>query len=618
MRPGLVAEQVGPGPDHRDQRHHQLLADRIDRRVGDLGEVLLEVVVEQLGPGREHGDRRVRAHRADRVVGGLGHGRQEALEVLLGVAEGLLAIEQGGRVVAGRCRTLAQQVGQVLELELGLAQPFRVRSGVGQVALDLLVLDDAALLEVNEQHFAGLQAPLADDLLIRDRQHPDLGGHDHQLVGHDEARRAQAIAVQGRADLAAVGEGDGGRPVPRLHQGGEVFVEGLALGIHQRIAGPGLRDQHHHRLGQRIAARQQQLQRIVEAGRVGLAVRDQRPHLVEVGPQQRRLHGPPPRRHPVDVAAHRIDLAVVGDEPVGVGEPPGREGVGREPLVHQGERRHRQGVLQVEIELPDLMGQDKALVDHRPRRERRHVELGQARQAVLGGQVRQRVLGLLADGQQLALEGVLVGHVRAPAHDGLADHGHLVEHGLAQARRVDRHVAPADQLLVFGPHEVLELADGDLAGLLVLRQEAHRHRIVAGRRKGQAVVARPGAQQGVGDLDQYARAVAQQGVGPHRAPVVEVDQDLQALGDDVVGLRALDVGDEADAAGVVLMPRVIQTLFRRRSHTGRFLNCLTPSFVQACGRGIESPGVFNHRTRLGKRAKRYRLSAGTLSRFSWR
>ena len=48
VRAGVAAEQVRPRADHRDQRHHQLLADRIDRRVGDLGEVLLEVVVEQL------------------------------------------------------------------------------------------------------------------------------------------------------------------------------------------------------------------------------------------------------------------------------------------------------------------------------------------------------------------------------------------------------------------------------------------------------------------------------------------------------------------------------------------------------------------------------------------
>ncbi len=68
VRAGMTAEQVRARADHRDQRHHQLLADRIDRRVGDLREVLLEIVVEQLGLLREHGNRRVGAHRADRIV----------------------------------------------------------------------------------------------------------------------------------------------------------------------------------------------------------------------------------------------------------------------------------------------------------------------------------------------------------------------------------------------------------------------------------------------------------------------------------------------------------------------------------------------------------------------
>ena len=45
------------------------------------------------------------------------------------------------------------------------------------------------------------------------------------------------------------------------------------------------------------------------------------------------------RLHPVDVAAQRVDLAVVRDVAVRVGERPGREGVRAEPLVHQRERR---------------------------------------------------------------------------------------------------------------------------------------------------------------------------------------------------------------------------------------------------------------------------------------
>ena len=102
MRAGFVAQQVRPRPDHRDQRHHQLLADRVDRRIGDLREVLLEVIVEQLGLGRERGDRRVGAHRADRVVGIARHRLEKELDVFLGIAKRLLLIEMRRRVVGPR------------------------------------------------------------------------------------------------------------------------------------------------------------------------------------------------------------------------------------------------------------------------------------------------------------------------------------------------------------------------------------------------------------------------------------------------------------------------------------------------------------------------------------
>ena len=90
----LEVEEVRPRPDERDEAHHQLLADRVDRRVGDLGEVLLEIGVEQLRLVGERRDRRVVAHRADGFLAGRRHRRHQELQVFLGVAEGLLAIEQ--------------------------------------------------------------------------------------------------------------------------------------------------------------------------------------------------------------------------------------------------------------------------------------------------------------------------------------------------------------------------------------------------------------------------------------------------------------------------------------------------------------------------------------------
>ena len=60
------------------------------------------------------------------------------------------------------------------------------------------------------------------------------------------------------------------------------------------------------------------------------------------------------------------------------------------------------------------------------------------------------------------------------------------------------------------------------------------------------------------DLDQHAGAVADQRIGADRAAVRQVLEDLQALRDDVVRAAALQVGDEADAAGIVPDARVIE------------------------------------------------------------
>ena len=143
---------------------------------------------------------------------------------------------------------------------------------------------------------------------------------------------------------------------------------------------------------------------------------------------------------------------------------------------------------------------------------------------VLLGQRRERVLRLLADGEQLALERVLVLHLGAVRDDRLADQRHLFEHGLAEAGRIGRHVAPADQDLAFVLDEALELLDDDVARLGLARQEAHGDGVVARLRQGHAGALRPVAQQSVGNLDQAAGAVADQRIGTDRAAMIQIDK----------------------------------------------------------------------------------------------
>ena len=371
VRHAFEVEQVRPRPDDRDQAHHQFLADRVDRRVGHLREVLLEIGEEQLRPVGQRRDRRVVAHGADRFFAGRRHRRHQDFEVFLGVAERLLAIEQ--RQVRDRRRF--RRGRQVLEHDLGALEPFADKDGsCASVDLSSSSGMSRPCFEIDQQHLARLQPPLGDDVLLRDRQHADFRRHDDAVVaGDDVARRPQAVAVERGADLPAVGEGDRRRAVPRLHQRGVVFVERAALFVHQLIAGPRFGNHHHHRMRQRIAAHGQEFERVVETGGVGLAFVGDRPQLRDVGAEFRRRHRSLPRRHPVVVAAQRVDFAVMRDHAVGVRQRPGREGVGGKALVNQRQRAFEIRIVQIGIIGAELVGEEHAFVDQRAARDRHRV-----------------------------------------------------------------------------------------------------------------------------------------------------------------------------------------------------------------------------------------------------
>jgi hypothetical protein len=408
-------------------------------------------------------------------------------------------------------------------------------------ALQLVVVDDAAFFQVHEQHLARLQAPLLDDPRLRNVEHADLRRHDDQIVvGDDEPRRTQAVAVERGTDLPAVGERHRRRAVPRLHQRGVVLVERAPILVHQRIAGPRLGNHHHHRVGEWIATHDQQLERVVERGRVRLSVVDQRPQLRQVVAQHLRRDRAFACAYPVEVAAQRVDFAVVGNEAERMGQVPRGERVGREPLVDHRQRRHHRCVVQVGVVLADLLREEHALVRYRARRERRHIKLA----AVPQVQRLDRVTCALSYDVELALERILV-HVAGTTRDeDLPDHRFDFLGAQREAAVVGGHVAPAEQQLAFGLDRTLDFLFAGHAGRRLLRQEDHADAILADCRQRDAELAAGAAEEEVGQLDQDARAVALQRVGAGRAAVGQVLEDPQAMLDDRMVLPALDVGNE--------------------------------------------------------------------------
>ena len=64
------------------------------------------------------------------------------------------------------------------------------------------------------------------------------------------------------------------------------------------------------------------------------------------------------------------------------------------------------------------------------------------------------------------------------------------------------------------------------------------------------------------DLQEYAGAVAHARIGADRAAMLEVEQNGEAVVDDLVRLASLEIGDEADAAGILLERGIVKAAAR--------------------------------------------------------
>ena len=249
------------------ERHHDLFADGVDGRVRDLREALPEIRVEQSRLVLQHGQRRVVAHGARRLLAVPGHWLDHVLQLLVRVAVELVEPVDALLRLLADVPVGAVELGvQVVEVAL---HPFAVRASGGDLALDVVVVEDAALGGVNRDHLAGAEAARFHDLAGRQIDEADLGAHHHQPTGGDlVASGAQAVAVHHRCGDGAVGEGDRGGAVPGLREAGVVLVERPQLGLHVRHVLPCLGDQHHHGVEQVAAGVDQQLQRLIERGGV--------------------------------------------------------------------------------------------------------------------------------------------------------------------------------------------------------------------------------------------------------------------------------------------------------------------------------------------------------------
>ncbi len=343
------------------QAHGPCFAQGVDGRVGDLAEVLAEVMRQRAGQAGQDGGRGVVAHGTDRLLAVADQGVQQQVQILAAETGGDLAADQGladGGARLGSGADNGLQIDHVL-------QPLLIGLGGGQGVDGLMLVIEAAVLQIDGDQLAGADVQAALDTALGQGDQTGFGARQQQAVhGLDGAEGAQAVAVFARHDPATVDGAQGGGAVPRLHHGVAVGVEGAVLGLHHHVVrGPGLGDQQGLGQGGGPPGADQNLEDIVQGRRVRTARLDHRLDLMVAVAEGRGRHADLVGAHPVQIALKRVDLAVVGQHAEGLGQLPLGEGVGRVALVEDGVAGLDRGVVQVVIQLTQQFGADHALID---------------------------------------------------------------------------------------------------------------------------------------------------------------------------------------------------------------------------------------------------------------
>ena len=423
--------------------------------------------------------------------------------------------------------------------------------------LRLGVLEDRPPARLDEEQLARAEPPTADGLGRAERDGAGLRGDgDQAIAGHRERGRPEPVAIDERPDPPAVGEDDRGRAVPRREEPGGPAAQrrhvrmrraaqsASASGMAVSSAGRQLPAGHHQQLEGLV-----ERQRIRAVGRQERAGREQLPGDREVADVAR------PAADLLAIAADRVDLAVVRDRAERLGEPPDRMRVRRVALVEDRvAERERRPQVRVEVGQPAADARGPCRRSSAPTRTgptaRRAVPPA-ARAAVSSR--RRATTSRRSKASSVERAGVAGPRVRA-SHDGLGE-GRPRRGGRGPERRdVDRHRSPRGRPA--GPprrrstrraSRARARRSGHAAGTAT-RSPGRRGRGVAGDQLEERPIER----------ERDAGAVARLAVGPERPAMTQRAETGQRQRQDAIARPAAGVRDEPDAAGVVLVARVVQ------------------------------------------------------------
>ena len=184
---GCVLEQWSATPQLDAQRHHQLFPYRIHRRIGDLGEHLVEVLGESSRSLREHRETRVVSHRPDRGNPECHVGKYQPslfCRVAEDTTEGSGIESIVGQPIEGSCDVKC----------LG-GHPFVVGLECGKCGFDLGRVPDLSRAAVKDDHLSGPELAGFEGTNLFLRTHTRFRRHQDHVGGDRPTCRAETVAV---------------------------------------------------------------------------------------------------------------------------------------------------------------------------------------------------------------------------------------------------------------------------------------------------------------------------------------------------------------------------------------------------------------------------------------
>ncbi|CAI8167420.1 MAG: Uncharacterised protein [Synechococcus sp. CC9902] len=343
------------------EAHDELFAQWINRRVGDLGEALLEVVVKKMWLVGENRQRNVVSHAVGRLFAESRHVLDDHVEVLCGEAHRGLQTQQ---IQLTHLTVLGP--GLWINIAAMLLKPLAVREAGGSVFLHGPVVEQLARFQINGEHLPRAEPPLLHHGFVAEIHHAGLRSHDHKAVlGGAPARRTQTVAVEGGAHTPAIGKHQKGRAIPWLLDPGIEFVHGrhLRTAVEIGLVAKRFRNQSDQAVGDGAAAPDHQFKRGIEVGRIaerGIDDGDEvisgiTPDIVEGGLRCLR---------PVEIAQQRVDLTVVTQQAHRLGQGPTRQRVGAETAVVNRKTHSKAWIAKVGVVLRQHLGAHHALVNN--------------------------------------------------------------------------------------------------------------------------------------------------------------------------------------------------------------------------------------------------------------